>query len=179
MYFIALLELKFFSIWASPDENITELMQMLHFWVQFTLKIPLMLYCGFNFVKKYRWCHIVDQFLQKNCIDVTLLVKILPEKNCIVIVVLLRTHIAMLWPSVWYGHSMAIWVLSHTTITIQFFPGNILTNNVTSTIFLAKNWTTTWHQHYFLTKFTPQYNINDILSPNWTQKSNIYTNSVG
>ena len=42
-------------------------------------------------------------------------------------------------------HSMAIWVLSHTTITIQFFPGKILTNNVTSTIFLAKNWTTMWH----------------------------------
>ena len=69
---------------------------MLDFWVQFGLKIPLILYCGVNFVKKYRWCHVGVQFLAKNCIDVTLLVKILPEKNCIVIVVLLRTHIAML-----------------------------------------------------------------------------------
>ena len=33
--------------------------------------------------------------LPKNCIDITLLEKILPEKNCIVIVVMLLTHIAM------------------------------------------------------------------------------------
>ena len=92
---LALLELKFFSICASPDEIITELVQMFHSWVQFRLKIPLMLYCGFHYVKKYCWCHVVTQFLPKNCIDLTLLVKILPEKNCIVIVVLLRTHIAI------------------------------------------------------------------------------------
>ena len=77
---------------------------MLDFWVQFGLKIPLMiLYCGVNFVKKYRWCHVGVQFLAKNCIDVTLLVKILPEKNCIVIVVLLRTHIAILCLWVLFG----------------------------------------------------------------------------
>ena len=102
MYFKAILRLKLFSIFTSPDENVAALVHMLDFWVNFRLKIPLMLYCGFNFVKKYRWCHIVDQFLQKNCIDVTLLVKILPEKNCIVIVVLLRTHIATPWSHISY-----------------------------------------------------------------------------
>ena len=49
-------------------------------------------------------------------------------------------------------HSMAIWVLSHTTITIQFFPGNILTHNVTSIRIFARNWTPTWHQRYFFDK---------------------------
>ena len=55
--------------------------------VQFLLKISLRLYCGVNFVKKYRWCHVVVQFLARNIVDVTLLVKMLPGKNCIVIVV--------------------------------------------------------------------------------------------
>ena len=36
-------------------------------------------------------------FLPRHCIGVTLFVKILPEKNCIVIVLLLTTHIVILW----------------------------------------------------------------------------------
>ena len=57
--------------------------------------------------------------------------------------------------------------------------------------FQAIFWPTTWHQYnflpeiehqrdindIFLTKLTPQYNIIGILSPNWTQKSRICTNS--
>ena len=65
-------------------------------WVKFWLKIVLMSRCGFIYGLKLYWCHIDIQFLAKNCIDVTLLVKILPDKNCIVIVVLLRTPIATL-----------------------------------------------------------------------------------
>ena len=55
--------------------NLTELAHLLECWVQFKLKIPLMLYWDFNVVKKYRWCQVVVQFLPKNCIYVTLLVK--------------------------------------------------------------------------------------------------------
>ena len=40
-------------------------------------------------------------------------------------------------------HCMAIWVLSSTTITKQFFSGNILNNNVTSIQFFCRNCTTT------------------------------------
>ena len=36
------------------QDNHTELVPMLYFWVQFGLQIPLILYCGVNFVKKYR-----------------------------------------------------------------------------------------------------------------------------
>ena len=58
------------------------------------------------------------------------------------------------------------WVLSHTTITIQFFPGNILTHNVTSIQFFARNWTTSWHQYNLKPEIDPQCNINTILSQN-------------
>ena len=76
------------------------------------------------------------------------------------------------------NQGVAIWVLSNTTITIQFFAGNILTNNVTSIQFFCRKWSTMWHQRYFLTKLRPQYNINGILSVNWTQKWSICINSV-
>ena len=51
MYYTTILRLIFFSTCASPEESLTELAKMLDFWVQFRLNIPLMLYCGFNFVK--------------------------------------------------------------------------------------------------------------------------------
>ena len=46
------LRLRVFSIFASPEENFTEIVEMLEFWVQFKVKIPLMLYCDVNFAKK-------------------------------------------------------------------------------------------------------------------------------
>jgi len=81
MYFTVILELKFFSMCASPDENITALVHIHEFWVHLD--------------SEFHWCfilvailsnYIVDvtlwfNFLPKNCIDVTLLVKILPEKK--------------------------------------------------------------------------------------------------
>ena len=39
---------------VSPEDNHTELIQILDYWVQFRLKISLRLCCGVNFVKKYR-----------------------------------------------------------------------------------------------------------------------------
>ena len=76
------------------------------------------------------------------------------------------------------GQGVAIWVLSNTTITIQFFSGNILTNNVTSIQFFFRKWSTMLHQWYSLTNLRPQYNTNGILSVNWTQKWGISINYV-
>ena len=45
--------LKFFFNCPSSEDNLKELAQVLEFWVQFRLTIPLALYCGVNFVKKY------------------------------------------------------------------------------------------------------------------------------
>ena len=111
MYYTALQKLLFISICVIPEDNHTELIQILDYWVQFGLKISLRLCCGVNFVKKYRWCHVVVKFLARNVVGVMLLVKILPGKNCIVIVVWLRTHIAILWYRVFKVLSCCIMVL--------------------------------------------------------------------
>ena len=46
------------------------------------------------------------------------------------------TILGCLWGEVEQG--VAIWVLSNTTITTQFFPGKILTNNMTSIQFFLQ-----------------------------------------
>ena len=94
MYYKTILGLRFICICLSPEDILTELAKMLDFWVQFRINIPLILYCSINSIKKYCWCPDAVNFSPKNCIGVTLLVKILPDKNCIVIVVVLKTPIA-------------------------------------------------------------------------------------
>lgn len=69
MYYTTILGLKFFHTCTSPGDSLTELAQMLDFWVQFRLNIPLMLYCGF--------------ILSKNIVDVMLLL-ILCQTNLLV-----------------------------------------------------------------------------------------------
>ena len=58
MYHTAILKLKFFSICASPEDDLTELVQMFNFWFQFRLKLPLMF--------------IVVSILSKNIVGVRL-----------------------------------------------------------------------------------------------------------
>lgn len=48
VYYIIL----YYTLMYYTEDSLTQLAQMLDFWVQFRLNILLM-YCGFNFVKKY------------------------------------------------------------------------------------------------------------------------------
>ena len=95
----------------------------------------------------------------------------------VIMIILLSFTVGMQFSS----NDFTFWVTNfrHSMLTnsgvILTYPTFRVTNHIralSSIQFFGRNWTTTWHQRYFLTKLKPQYNINIIFSLNVTQKIN-------